>query len=248
MATKPKGAPARGGGELRAWLAPANLLTSLVLVLPLLIGYQFGVLFGVGNGADVITGPMVRLLRTPTNYLVFNLVLLAIFGVLLAVMRGKQQFHVRMFVPVLVESGLYALSMGSLIIYVMHAIGISPKLLVNAVGVEGMSVPARIATALGAGVHEELVFRLAMIPALALLFEKVGGVRRWMALAIAFVISSVLFSAAHHVIGGEPWHLGPFVYRFFCGMLFAALFQFRGLAVAVYTHALYDIYVMLFQA
>jgi hypothetical protein len=47
------------------------------------------------------------------------------------------------------------------------------------------------------------------------------------------------------VIGGEPWKLGVFVYRFLCGLFFATLFQTRGFAVAVYTHALYDIYVLL---
>ena len=56
--------------------------------------------------------------------------------------------------------------------------------------------------------------------------------------------AAALFSAAHHVVGAEPWHIGAFVYRFLCGLIFATLFQVRGFAVAVYTHALYDVFVL----
>jgi hypothetical protein len=58
------------------------------------------------------------------------------------------------------------------------------------------------------------------------------------------LVSAVLFSAAHHIVGGEPWRVGVFVYRILCGLIFAALFQWRGFAVAVYTHALYDVFVL----
>src|SRR5205807_1393878 len=92
--------------------------------------------------------------------------------------------------------------------------------------------------------NEELVFRLILLGGTVALLTRVLGVRAWFATAFAFAFTAVLFSAAHHVIGGEEWRLGAFVYRVFCGLFFAALFQFRGFAVAVYTHALYDIYVM----
>jgi hypothetical protein len=138
--------------------------------------------------------------------------------------------------------------MGSLIIYVMGLIGINPALQVAPApaptGVAGGSVLARIAISLGAGVHEELVFRLALLSASLWLLHKVVALRRWLAVLVSFILTAALFSAAHHVIGGEPWHVGAFVYRFFCGIFFAALFQWRGLAVAVYSHALYDVYVM----
>ena len=63
----------------------------------------------------------------------------------------------------------------------------------------------------------------------------------------AVLATSLLFSAAHHVIGGEPWHIGVFVYRTLCGLIFAALFWWRGFAVDVYTYTLYDIFVLLFR-
>ena len=153
------------------------------------------------------------------------------------------------------ESCVYALLVGPIIVSTMAAIGINPKLALAAAAAGGgapvnpqqLGSLTRVALSLGAGVHEELLFRLAMIPALSVLFARLVGLPRVVSLALAFIISSLLFSAAHHVIGGEPWAVAPFVYRFFCGMIFAALFQFRGLGVAVYTHALYDIYVMLLR-
>src|SRR5262249_29477486 len=155
----------------------------------------------VGNGADVITGPLLRLLNySKLNFLLFNLGLLAGFGGLLVWLRRKQQFDVRRFPPVIAESALYALSMGSIILCVTSVIGIDPKLVVDAASAKEPGRLSRVALSLGAGVHEELIFRLAMIPALTWVLEQVGGLRRWLALAGGFVVSSLLFSAAHHVI------------------------------------------------
>jgi hypothetical protein len=245
--TKARKRPLRGRVNLRNYFDRANLLTSVVLVFPLFLLYQLAVIAlpnEVGNGADLITGRLIALLGgSRLNYLALDGAMLAAFVIAVALLRRKQRFDVRLFVPVVLESGVYALTMGAAIVYVMGLLGINPAL---AVGGAKPGVLVRIALSLGAGVNEELVFRLMMLPALALFFEKLVGMRRALAVAGAFVVSSLLFSAAHHVIGGEPWRLGAFTYRFFCGLIFASLFQFRGFAVAVYTHALYDIYVMLF--
>src|SRR5947208_7242634 len=99
---------------LRGYFRRANLLTSLVLIFPLFLVYQLGVLAAPEalNGADLITVRVYRLLGSTTNYLLFNLVLLAAFAVALVVMRRRQQFDTRLFVPVVLESGIYAITMG----------------------------------------------------------------------------------------------------------------------------------------
>lgn len=251
MAREPQ-RPSRSG----KWFRHVNLLTSLVLIFPLLIAYQLALLQlpAAANGVDFITGQLVALLGTRTHYLFFNLAMIALFVLLVLILRRRQQFNLGQFVPVVLESGFYAVTMGTVIVHLMALLHIDPKLAIELPPAAQSYVPpadygplTRFAMALGAGVHEELIFRLAMIPALTLAVEKFLGASRWLALALAFIVSSLLFSAAHHVIGGEPWALQPFVYRFFCGMLFASLFQFRGLAVAVYTHALYDVWVMVIR-
>ena len=227
----------------------ANLLTSLMLVFPLFLVYQVGVLAipQVYNGADLITSQLLHLLHGQlAYYLLANGVLLLAFVILVLVMRRRNEFHARMFVPVLLESAVYAVTMGSLIVFVMqNVLHVDPRL---AVGPEAVGPFGKIILSFGAGVHEELVFRLMMIPGFAALGEKVFKLRRWVAIALAFLASAILFSAAHHVIGGEPWKLGVFTYRVLCGLIFAVIFQTRGFAVAVYTHALYDVFVLLVQS
>jgi len=230
-------------------LARTNLLTSVVLVFPVFLVYQLGVLVapGVGNGADLITSLLFRLReRSLPAYFAVHAVMVLGFFVLLVVLRGRQEFRLRMFLPVTLESAIYAVAMGAVILQVMSLVGIDPSLRVAAAAKSDLpgGLFARVALACGAGVHEELVFRLILLAALMGLLAHLAGMRRWIAIAVAFVISSLLFSAAHHVIGGEPWRIGVFVYRFFCGIVFAVLYQWRGFAVAVYTHTLYDVYVM----
>jgi membrane protease YdiL (CAAX protease family) len=123
-----------------------------------------------------------------------------------------------------------------------NVLHVSPRLAANTAHEVGLL--GKIVLSLGAGVHEELVFRLLMIGGLLWLGDKLFHLRSWVNVAVAFLISSALFSAAHHVIGGEPWALGVFTYRLLCGLVFATLFQVRGFAVAVYTHALYDVFVL----
>ena len=95
----------------------------------------------------------------------------------------------------------------------------------------------------GAGLHEELLFRLIGISGLSwLLAGAMGEKRAWVT---ALLLSSLAFSLAHHLgPSGEPFEFAAFVYRALAGIMFALIYQIRGLAVAVWTHALYDVYVL----
>ncbi len=235
---------------LRAWFGRTNLLTSLVLVFPLWLVYEVGAVADPKalNGADLLSRRLFHLLGdSRTNYLLVHLALAAAFAVLVLVLRRKQRFDLRLFIPVALESGIYALTMGSLILYLMSILHINPALAVGEDPLKNAGVLTLLIVAIGAGVNEELVFRLILLSGATALFHKVIGLGRWLAVAIAFLATAVLFSAAHHLVGGEPFKVGVFTYRVFCGLFFAALFQWRGFAVAVYTHALYDVYVMVFH-
>jgi membrane protease YdiL (CAAX protease family) len=61
----------------------------------------------------------------------------------------------------------------------------------------------------------------------------------------ALVISSLAFSLAHHIgPAGEPFAFAAFTYRVLAGAFFGLVYQIRGFAVAAWTHALYDLYVL----
>jgi len=219
-----------------------NLLTDLVLVFPLALFYAVAVLFStVMNGADFITQNLLHLVGL-RGYLGVQAVLLVGFVGMVLYLRRHQRFHLGIFLPVVLESGIYALTMGTLIIFVMDFIGVDPRL---AAGRASPGLLNSLVLSVGAGVHEELLFRLLLLNGLILLGDRVLGLRRWLALPLAVLVSSLLFSAAHHLGPlGEPVRLGVFVYRTLAGVLFAILYRTRGFAIAVYTHTLYDLYVM----
>ncbi|MBW2733267.1 MAG: CPBP family intramembrane metalloprotease [Deltaproteobacteria bacterium] len=225
--------------------AKANLLTSLVLVLPLLVFYEIGVLASDQmNGADLITSTLVRMVGV--QGLIWTQVGLMVLVVGIAIyLRKNQQLKLKQILPVLIESLIYALMMGTFIIYVMvDLLGIDPRL--AAVPLAKAGVFQKLVMSVGAGVHEELIFRLLLLGGLVAVLTKTHMVERtWLAFLIALVISSVLFSAVHHIGPlGDALRVGVFVYRIIAGVLFGLLYQFRGFAVAVYTHAIYDIYVL----
>jgi membrane protease YdiL (CAAX protease family) len=228
-----------------------NELTSLMLVFPLFLVYQIGVLAipEVYNGADLITSELLHLLHGRLGaYILLNVGLGIAFLVALLVLRRRNEFQARQFIRVILESAFYAVTMGTFIVFVMtNVLHIDPRLRIAvplAAGPHDVGMFGRIILSFGAGVHEELVFRLLMIPALIYLAQKLFGFGRAWSIVFAFLVSSVLFSLAHHVIGGEPFHVGVFVYRTLCGLVFATIYQFRGFATGVYTHALYDIFVL----
>jgi hypothetical protein len=66
---------------------------------------------------------------------------------------------------------------------------------------------------------------------------------------VSVLIGSLVFSAFHHIgHHGDPWVWDVFTFRFLAGGILAAIFQFRGLAVAVYTHVIYDVLVVAFYS
>jgi len=229
---------------------PKNLLTSLVLVFPLFLTYQIGVLFTLPmlNGADFLTTFLFHNLGLSKGaYLAYTLAVAAAFLVAVVVLRRRQRFDPRLILPVFIESAIYALTMGTLIIFVMtRVLHVSPRLAGGAIAQQGLT--SRFVMSLGAGVWEETVFRLGIMTGAVVLLDRVLGLSRWLAVTIALLVSSVLFSAMHHIPPyGDPLQLGVFVFRVLAGCFFGLIYWTRGFAIAVYTHAIYDVYVLLLR-
>ena len=223
-----------------------NLLTSLILVFPLFLIYQLGVLFTLPmlNGADFVTTFLFTSLGlTLKGYLLFLAVVVSLFAIVVGLLKRKQQFNGRVFLPVLLESIIYALTMGSLIVLVMtKVLGFPPTL---AAALERQGFVGRTVMSLGAGVYEETVFRLGLLGGSIAVFEKLLGMSRWAAVLGAFVLSSAVFSFVHYLPPlGDAFSFGSFTFRLLAGVVFGLLFKLRGFAVAVYTHAFYDIFVL----
>ena len=112
----------------------------------------------------------------------------------------------------------------------------------------GRSLWANIVTGIGAGIYEELVFRLILICILMLLFQDILRLPHKNSIVLAVVISAALFSAHHHIDfrsgqpnDADPFNLTEFVFRTIAGIYFAALFAVRGFGITAGTHAFYNI-------
>ncbi len=96
---------------------------------------------------------------------------------------------------------------------------------------------------LGAGIYEELLFRLILLP--------LGiGLLRWLRLSRrastlgGIVLTSLLFAAAHYVgPSGDAFNSFTFLFRFVAGAFFSVLFLYRGFGIAAGAHAGYDVLV-----
>jgi hypothetical protein len=102
---------------------------------------------------------------------------------------------------------------------------------------------ATIVGFLGAGVYEEALFRLALIPAIYGLARLIHT-PELLAGTMAVTGSSLLFSLAHHAgAPGETFTWFAFTFRWLAGVFFAWVFLMRGFGIAVGTHAAYDVLV-----
>jgi hypothetical protein len=105
-----------------------------------------------------------------------------------------------------------------------------------------------IVTGIGAGIYEELVFRLVLICLLMLIFQDLFGLKKTTAIFWSVVISAVTFSIHHHffyangqLYRGDTFTIGKFLFRALAGVYFAALYAVRGFGVTAGTHAFYNI-------
>jgi hypothetical protein len=117
------------------------------------------------------------------------------------------------------------------------------------------SVLTNIVTGVGAGIYEELVFRLILICVLMMLFQDVIGLTRQNSIVLSVLISAALFSGHHHIIWMDgrlarsaPFNWTEFSFRTIAGVYFAILFAIRGFGITAGTHAFYDILATLVNA
>jgi membrane protease YdiL (CAAX protease family) len=219
------------------WAESRRPLTSLTFVAPLLIIYETGaLLLGAQTGADAFLRRLLEILGFGQHFLlpILTVCILLVWHYL---SREPWQLSGSVIPAMAVESVMLGLCVWAIAV-VQHAI-----------------VSASIATAwaaikdtlrayvgyLGAGIYEELLFRLILLSLLAWAFRKAGASPRWSTFG-AVLLSSLLFAAAHYVGPyGFPLDVHSFVFRTLAGILFAVVFLYRGFGIAAGCHAAYDI-------
>jgi membrane protease YdiL (CAAX protease family) len=228
-------------------LATQHPWPCLLFLLPLLVIYEAGVLRLGGAQPDALRNGADSWLRWGLES--FGLTQLYCAPALIAVIFlawSLMRFWDR-------PDGLFGICTGMAAESVLFALGlwalsrqIGPVL--DELGIKLSLGPdektlGRVVTFVGAGIYEEVLFRLV-------LFFVLGRLLRFLwfstivAVPLTMLASALLFSAAHHLGPyGEPFNSYVFLFRSLAGLYFALLYQMRGFGIAVGTHAFYDVLV-----
>ena len=98
---------------------------------------------------------------------------------------------------------------------------------------------------LGAGLYEELLFRVLLVGGMLALGSMLLPGRRGLVGAAAVLGSALLFAAFHYLGAlGDEWSLSSFVFRFLGGLAFSLIYALRGFGIVAWTHALYDVFLL----
>jgi len=240
-------------GWKRYWAESRSHRYSLLFALPLLLLYELleavapirsggGV---VRNGADVLLTSLFAAVLGPRGPLVF--MALVIGGALVLIWRdrrGAAPLRLNVFGTMLLESMVLALCFGFVIgAATVQLVGPLRSLAAGS-PLEGPAL-ARLTLSLGAGLYEELLFRVVIV-ALISNGLRLLGFRQVLAGIVAVIAGALLFSAFHYIGPfGEPLRLESFVFRTLAGLAFSALYLTRGFGITAWTHALYDVAVLL---
>jgi membrane protease YdiL (CAAX protease family) len=231
-------------------------LVSLAFVLPLILIYEFG------TGFDARGGSVAASADAPPHVIAFTLLqqffglfgatgrslpALAVVGILLAWhIARKDPWRVRW--PTLggiaIEASLLSLPLLALSIGLAHLLRVVPLAAHPALGAGRMPSDDLLILCLGAGIYEELVFRLILLTVLTLVVKDLLQFPKWLATLAVVLLSAVMFSG-YHYLGPEPFRFRTFAFRTLAGIYFGVLFLSRGFGVTAATHAAYDILVLL---
>jgi hypothetical protein len=218
--------------------------TDLGLTLPIFVIYHLGVVWlPQRNAADWVTLELVKLAEHDLlAYVGLTLAIASVYVGLLWMAGRGQALRGSRFFWLFTEAVTYAIAMRLIAGYVVGRVLLAPGTEQGFVGSAIMS--------LGAGFYEEVAFRVVLFGLglkLLWLFAGQFAIKRWGLALVWAVLCSLVFSGWHHF--GEladPFQLDVFVFRAVCGLVFTLIYVLRGFAPAVWTHALYDLWVLLF--
>jgi hypothetical protein len=225
---------------------------SLLFALPLLVAYEAGAAAiagdasGMRNGADVL----LRMLLAAGGVhgtMALAAALAVVGAALIARERRREKVPLKAgyFAGMTAESVLYALLFGVVVGSATSWVLGGFRLAADGGAMQRLPMRDGIVLSLGAGLYEELVFRVILVGGLLYVFKQ-AGVGRTAGRVWAALLAALLFSAFHYVGPyAYPLELSSFTFRFLAGLAFNVLFIARGFGITAWTHALYDIFLLL---
>ncbi|HEU5261113.1 MAG TPA: CPBP family intramembrane glutamic endopeptidase [Gemmatimonadales bacterium] len=235
------------------WQASRAPRYSLLFALPLLAFYQIlaGLLAAgprpIRNGADVILqGLFVAIAGRWGPPLFMTCLIGAGLWLVVRDLRAHgSKLRTSVFGGMLGESVLLALAFGlvvggitSGVMGLLQTLALPPA--------QNLDWWTRLMVSLGAGIYEELLFRVLLVTLLAVAAHVLLGWRGLTAGAAATVLGAAIFSAFHYIGPyGDRFEVYSFVFRMIAGLFFSTLYLARGFGITAWTHALYDVLLLI---
>ena len=241
------------------WRASRAPRHSLLFALPLLVLYELlaftlshDAILGVRNGADVLLKSLFVGLGGRAGLIAFGLLLLGTGAVVVyRDLRRGGPVEPGIFVLMLAESVVYALLFG-LVVGTLTGLLLGGLVTGRAMALVAgqvqatLSLPTKLMISLGAGIYEELLFRVLLVGALAWSGRRLLGWGPRGAGVMATLVGALVFSAFHYIGPyGDPISLPSFTFRALAGLVFSAMYLLRGFGITAWTHALYDVFLTL---
>jgi membrane protease YdiL (CAAX protease family) len=216
---------------------------SFIITLPIFLLYELGLFLMRGtefsyikNGADVLIEDMIATLGFDIFYISSSIFLLAFFIIAYYQKKNYDSFTIyKSYLSIMLfESFVYALLLflllGNMSLYLMD--------------ISVQDIKFNIILSLGAGIYEELIFRVFSIFVLYKFISFIfKSMRHFSTQFFALLLSSILFSL-FHFMGTESFSQEAFTIRFIAGILLGILYINRGFGITAITHSFYDIFVI----
>jgi hypothetical protein len=232
------------------WSDARTPLSSLMFLIPWIVIYEFGVHVMGQDQPDVVRNGADFWMRAVLSHLGFGQGLLLPVIVVAMLLtwhvfrKNPWQVRVETQLGMLAESVLLAVGLVAvgqchdILFRQLAADHASGAAIINSIG-----PVTRAVSFIGAGVYEEVMFRLLLVPAAFMVFRMFEFPSKWAAV-MAAISTSFLFAVAHHIgPSAEGLNLFAFSFRAAAGLFFASIFLLRGFGITVGCHAAYDLLV-----
>ncbi len=199
-------------------------------------------------GADIWVKEML-MTAGQGDHMVMGLIILLMGGLIFFVERKKNiKIKMQYFYWMLIESLFYSIFCAFTVTKAVsflftHIPGVIMLPLQISSGIEESSFGLQIALSIGAGLYEELFFRVILVGGLFFITSRFFIVQK-VSYTIAAVIGSLIFSGVHYIgTLGDEFTLQSFMFRFLFGLVLNVVYILRGFGIAAWSHSIYDILV-----
>ncbi len=218
-----------------------SIFYGITLIFPLVIVYElFGIYinwrapYELRNGADALIRDIFQIFGQYSQiaYGLTLFILLAIIAVKNKETLTNGQIKIQYLMMMIAESALWGFFLFVLLSRAGQWIMASPF---------GGRIVEELYLSIGAGIYEELLFRLAIVSALVFILHKIIKMPKYFVGFVAILISAILFSMFHYIgTFGDVFRWNTFIVRLIAGLFLGLLFILRGFGITAYTHIIYD--------